>query len=37
MFAMIFPKSDLVPKTVRHMGLAGVAQAKFENLQTEVV
>ena len=30
MFAMIFPRPDLVPNTVRHMGLAGVAQRKFE-------
>ena len=30
MFAMIFPKPDLVPNTVKHMGLAGIAQGKFE-------
>ena len=27
---MIFLRPDLVPKTVRDMGLAGVARGKFE-------
>ena len=30
MFAMIFPKPDLVPNTVKYMELAGVAQGKYE-------
>ena len=32
MFAMFFLKLDLVPNTMRHMGLAGVVQEKFEKI-----